>query len=141
MTLLVAFHQSGYRTFKRFYVKHVRVYWVNEFPHLLSYSRFVELKKEVLTLYLHAHLDECSGISLVDSTRLRVCDNQRISSHRVFAAHAGRLKTSMGGFYGFIVKSTINSIHQREGEVRNLASGETVLVFLKCALIFRIYYK
>ena len=111
MTILVAFHQSGYRTFKRFYEKHVRVYWVNAFPHLVSYSRFVQLKKEVLTLltlYLYAHLGECSGISFVDSTRLRVCDNKRISLHRVFAAHAGRSKTSMGGFYGFKLHLIIN---------------------------------
>ena len=104
MTLLIAFHQSGYRTFKHFYERHVCVYWCAEFPHLVSYSRFVQLKKEVLTLltlYLHAHLGECSGISFVDSTRLRVCDNKRISSHRVFAEHAGRSKTSMGWFYGF----------------------------------------
>ena len=26
------------------------VYWCAEFPHLVSYSRFVQLKKEVLTL-------------------------------------------------------------------------------------------
>ena len=104
MTILIAFHQSGYRTFKHFYEKHVSVHWCAEFPNLVSYSRFVGLKKEVLTLlmlYLHAHLGECSGISFVDSTRLRVCDNKRISSHRVFAAHAGRSKTSMGWFYGF----------------------------------------
>ena len=104
MTILIAFHQSGYRTFKHFYQRHVCVHWCAEFPNLVSYSRFVQLKKEVLTLltlYLHAHLGECSGISFVDSTRLRVCDNKRISSHRVFAAHAGRSKTSMGWFYGF----------------------------------------
>ena len=104
MTILIAFHQSGYRTFKHFYERHVCVYWCAEFPHLVSYSRFVQLKKEVLTLltiYLHAHFGECSGISFVDSTRLRVCDNKRISSHRVFAERAGRSKTSMGWFYGF----------------------------------------
>jgi len=104
MTILIAFHQSGYRTFKHFYERHVCVYWRSAFPHLVSYSRFVQLKKEVLlllTLYLQAHLSECSGISFVDSTRLRVCDNKRIASHRVFAAHAGRSKTSMGWFYGF----------------------------------------
>ena len=111
MTLLIAFHQSGYRTFKHFYQRHVCVYWCAEFPRLVSYSRFVGLKKEVLmllTLYLHAHLGECSGISFVDSTRLRVCDNKRISSHRVFAAHAGRSKTSMGWFYGFKLHLLIN---------------------------------
>lgn len=112
MTLLVAFHQSGYRVFKRFYEKHVCVYWRAEFPNLVSYSRFVQLKKEVLmllTLYLHANFGECSGISFVDSTRLRVCDNKRISSHRVFAAHAGRSKTSMGWFYGFKLHLMINN--------------------------------
>ncbi len=111
MTLLVAFHQSGYQVFKHFYERHVCVYWVNEFPHLLSYSRFVELKKEVLTLltlYLYAHFGECSGISFVDSTRLRVCDNQRISAHRVFAEQAGRSNTSMGWFYGFKLHLLIN---------------------------------
>ena len=91
MTLLIAFHQSGYRTLKHFYEKHVCVYWCAEFPHLVSYSRFVRLQAEVLTVwvsYLSATLGDCSGLSFVDSTRLRVCDNKRISSHRVFAAYA-----------------------------------------------------
>ncbi len=111
MTLLIAFHQSNYRTFKHFYLKHACVYWRTEFPHLVSYSRFVQLKKEVLVLlnaYLSATLGECSGISFVDSTRLRVCDNRRISSHKVFAGRAGGSKTSMGWFYGFKLHLIIN---------------------------------
>ena len=111
MTLLIAFHQSGYRTFKHFYERHVCLYWRAEFPSLVSYSRFVQLKQEILTLltlYLHTHFGECSGISFVDSTRLRVCENKRISSHRVFLAHAGRSKTSMGWFYGFKLHLIIN---------------------------------
>ena len=111
MTLLIAFHQSKYRTFKHFYEKHVCVYWTCEFPQLVSYSRFVQLKKEVLTLltlYLQVNFGEWSGISFVDSTRLRVCDNKRISSHRVFREHAGRSKTSMGWFYGFKLHLLIN---------------------------------
>ncbi len=98
MTLLIAFHPSRYRTFKHFYEKHGCLYWRAEFPNLVSSSRFVQLKQEVLTLltlYLDAHLGECRGISFVDSTRLRVCDNQRTSSHRDFAAQAGRSKTSL----------------------------------------------
>ena len=111
MTILISFHQSGYRVFKHFYERHVCVYWLAEFPNVVSYSRFVELKKEalmLLTLYLHANFGECSGISFVHSTRLPVCDNKRISSHRVFAAHAGRSKTSMGWFYGFKLHLIIN---------------------------------
>ena len=120
MTLLIAFHESGYRAFKHFYLKHVCVYWRAEFPHLVSYSRFVQLQEEVLTLltlYLSAHLGTCSGISFVDSTRLRVCDNKRISSHRVFSAEAERSKTSMGWFYGFKLHLLIND----KGEILDVA--------------------
>ena len=111
MTLLIAFHQSGYRTLKHFYQKHVCVYWRDAFPHLVSYTRFVQLQEEVLTLlgtYLSATLGDCSGLSFVDSTRLRVCDNKPISSHRVFADVAERSKTSMGWFYGFKLHLTLN---------------------------------
>lgn len=111
MTILIAFQQSNYRTFKHFYLKHVCVYWRTDFPNLVSYSRFVQLKKEVLALlkfYLSANLGDCSGISFVDSTRLRVCDNKRISSHKVFAGKAERSKTSMGWFYGFKLHLIIN---------------------------------
>ena len=112
MTILIAFHQSNYRTFKHFYQKHVCVYYRAEFPQLVSYSRFVQLKKEVLrllTFYLSTHTGTCSGISFVDSTRLRVCDNKRISSHKVFAQKISeRGKTSMGWFYGFKLHLIIN---------------------------------
>ena len=111
MTILIAFHQSGYRTFKHFYQRHVCVYYRAEFPRLVSYSRFVQLKQEVLTLlmfYLSAKRGTCEGVSFIDSTRLCVCDNKRISSHRVFAKAAERSKTSMGWFYGFKLHLIIN---------------------------------
>ena len=127
-TILIAFQQSNYRTFKHFYLKHVCVYWRAEFPHLVSYSRFVQLQKEVLTVltfYLSTHLGTCSGISFVDSTRLRVCDNRRISSHRVFVSEAGCSKTSMGWFYGFKLHLVINE----QGEILDveLTPGNTVI--------------
>lgn len=113
MTILIAFHQSGYRTFKHFYLKHVCVYYRAEFPELVSYSRFVQLKKEVLrllTVYLSTHTGTCRGLSFVDSTRLRVCDNKRISSHKVFANKISERgnQTSMGWFYGFKLHVIIN---------------------------------
>ena len=111
MTLLVAFHESNYRTLKHFYERHVCVYWCAEFPNLVSYSRFVQLQQEVLTLltlYLYTRLGACSGISFVDSTPLCVCDNRRISKHRVFIADAQRGKTSMGWCYGFKLHLIIN---------------------------------
>ena len=121
MTLLIAFHESGYRTFKHFYQRHACVYWRGEFPHLVSYSRFLQLQAEVLTVleaYLSATLGECSGLSFVDSTRLRVCENKRISSHRVFTeTEVGRSKTSMGWFYGFKLHLIINE----KGELLDVA--------------------
>ena len=112
MTILINFHQSNYRTFKDYYQRHVCVYLRWAFPTLVSYNRFVELKKEVLeclSLYLYTRLGTCDGISFIDSTRLPVCHNRRIPSHCVFAKEADRGKTSMGGFYGFKLHLLINS--------------------------------
>ena len=113
MTILIGFHQSTYRTFKDYYQRHVCVYLRWAFPNLVSYTRFVELKKEVLeclSLYLYTRLGSCEGISFIDSTRLPVCHNRRISSHRVFVKEAERGKTSMGWFYGFKLHLLINSM-------------------------------
>jgi hypothetical protein len=48
MTLMIDFHQEGYRTFKDYYVKHVCHPLRKEFPGLVSYNRFVELMSGVL---------------------------------------------------------------------------------------------
>ena len=111
MTLLVAFHQSGYRTFKHYYQKQVCHYWRPEFPNAVNYNRFVELKSEALIpllVYLYTRFGSCDGISFVDSTVLRVCDSRRISRHRVFAEEAELSKTQWGGSMGlnFIWSST-----------------------------------
>ena len=39
MTILIAFHQSYYRNFKRYYLDRVCVYWQGEFPRLPNYQR------------------------------------------------------------------------------------------------------
>lgn len=104
MTILIRFHQSGYRTFKQYYEEHVCIYLRQEFPALVSYARFVELMPQTLVplmVYLHHCFGRCSGISFVDATALAVCRNQRIAQHKVFAGIAARGKTSMGWFYGF----------------------------------------
>ena len=78
MTLIVAFHQSGYRTFKHYYQKHVYVYLRWAFPQLVSYNRFVELMGEALLplcAYLHTRKGSCSGISFIDSMPIAVCHN------------------------------------------------------------------
>ena len=50
MTILILFHQSGFRDLKRFYTKVVCQYWQADFRNLLSYNRFVELQRDSLIL-------------------------------------------------------------------------------------------
>jgi hypothetical protein len=59
MTIIIRFHQSHYRTFKANYTEYVQRHWCGEFPTLVSYGRFVELKPTVLVplvAYLHTQL-------------------------------------------------------------------------------------
>jgi hypothetical protein len=111
MTIAILFQQSGYRTFKAYYTRHVQLHLRSEFPQLVSYNRFVELLPSVLvplTVYLQAQLGQCSGISFIDSTALAVCKNARIGQHRVCAVDARRGKTSVGWFYGFKLHLVVN---------------------------------
>jgi hypothetical protein len=48
MTILVAFHLSGMRCLKHYYLFYVCKHLHSSFPHLVSYSRFVELQQEAL---------------------------------------------------------------------------------------------
>jgi hypothetical protein len=110
MTVLIYFHHSGYRTFKKYY---------NEcgdlngaFEEKLSYSRFVELIPQALvpiTIFMNLYCkNKCSGFGFIDSTKLQVCHNLRISRNKVFSGIAARGKTSTGWFYGFKLHLIIN---------------------------------
>jgi len=104
MTLLVLFHQSGYRNLKQFYLTFVCQYLRADFPHLVSYNRFVEFERDALVplcAYLQTRRGTCTGISFIDSTSLPVCQNLRIPQHRQFNWIARRGKTTLGWFYGF----------------------------------------
>lgn len=112
MTVMVNFHLSGFRTFKDYYTKHVCRYLRKEFPHLVSYNRFVELMQGTLiplVVYLkRCRLAKATGISFIDSTTLKVCHNRRIHQHKTFSGLAQRGKTSMGWFYGFKLHLIVN---------------------------------
>ncbi|MGB3295945.1 MAG: IS982 family transposase [Phormidesmis sp.] len=104
MTILIGFHQSHYRTFKHYYLHHVCKYWNQAFPKLVSYTRLVDWTPSSLLplcCYLKYCFGECTGISFVDATCLKVCHNRRISQHKVFKDMAARGKTSVDWFYGF----------------------------------------
>ena len=104
MTIITLFHTSHYRDFKSYYTEHVLKHLAWAFPRLVSYNRFVELMPAALIPlcgYLQTRKGECSGISFVDSTSLKVCHNRRIHSHKVFAGCARRGRTSVDWFFGF----------------------------------------
>jgi hypothetical protein len=111
LTIMIHFHQSQYRTFKAYYEQHVQVDLRAEFPHLVSYGRFVQLMPRLLgwlCLYLFSRFGMCSGISFVDATFIAVCDNRRISQHKVFKGLATRGKGSTGWSFGFKLHLVVN---------------------------------
>ncbi len=46
ITILILFHSMGYKNLKHFYTQYVQIHLKNEFPHTVSYNRFVELQKK-----------------------------------------------------------------------------------------------
>ncbi len=48
LTLVILFHASQYRTFKAFYTEYVSVLLADEFLHLVSYRRFVDLMPSLM---------------------------------------------------------------------------------------------
>lgn len=110
MTIVILFHQSNFRMFKHFY-NYVNNCLRKEFPNLISYNRFVYLKKSLfvpLFAYLHHKKGVMTGISFIDSTSIKVCHNKRISRNKVFKGTAKRGKTTAGWFYGFKLHLVIN---------------------------------
>lgn len=110
MTIVILFHQSNYRTFKHFYF-HVCNNLKNEFPKLISYSRFVYLMKSIfipLFGYLLHLRGMVTGIAFIDSTSIAVCHNKRIPRNKVFKGLAKRGKTTSGWFFGFKLHLIIN---------------------------------
>jgi hypothetical protein len=95
MLIMILFHDSGYRCLKHFYLEKVCRHMRHLFPKVVSYNLFVEQEKEVvipLALFIkNVLLGKCTGISLVDTTPLRVCRNQRIQIHKTFKGIAQRV--------------------------------------------------
>jgi len=111
MTIMVMFHLSHYRTFKDFYKDCLSVNFKSAFPKLVSYNRFVELMPYAampLLVLSFSLTGKTTGKYYIDSTKLHVCDNLRIHSHKVFKDLARRGKTSTGWFFGFKLHLIIN---------------------------------
>ena len=74
MTILICYHFGTYRNFKEYYQNCIRSCFHKEFPHAVSYNRFVELMprvfcKMMLFMKLYA-FGKCTGITFVNSTMI-----------------------------------------------------------------------
>lgn len=111
ISILIFFHLSHYRTFKDFYISCVLEELAAYFPKTVSYGRFVALIPRVLeplTAYVLSKTGTRTGLYYLDSTKLVVCHNRRIHSHKVFQAIAERGHSSVGYFFGFKLHLAIN---------------------------------
>ena len=96
------------------------------FRSLPSYQRFVEWMPSTLLplcVYLKRCFGECTGISFIDATSIKVCHNRRIPRHRVFQDIAERGKTSVDWFFSFKLHLVVND----RGELLNveITAGNT----------------
>ena len=111
MTIMILFHQSGYRNFKTYYTQYVLKHLHKDFSQLVSYARFIELMSSVLLLlclFVHFQSKTATGIYFIDSTILAVCHHKRTRSNRVFKGMAKKSKSTMGWFFGFKLHLLIN---------------------------------
>ena len=113
MTIIINFHQSHYRDFKNYYLGYVSKYLKEEFPSLLSYTRFIEVMPSViipLSSYLTTRLGKPTGIAFVDSTKISVCHIIRAKRNRVFEGVAKHGKGTMGWSFGFKLHLIVNHL-------------------------------
>ena len=118
MTIAIYYQISGYKTFKMYYKKSVKIASAFKLP---SYNRFLELQQlAIMPLAIFAKLQSSGaydGVSFIDSFPLKISHQKRISSHKTFKQIAARGKTSVGWFYGFKLHVVING----KGEILDFA--------------------
>jgi hypothetical protein len=101
MTILGYYHYSHYNCFKHYYKEHVEKQLKKDFPHLVSYNRYVELLPRAIypmCLFLSSRtsLAQRTGIYFIDSAPLEVSHPKRAHQHKVFRGWAKWGKTSTG---------------------------------------------
>ena len=126
LTILIVFHGGQFRNFKHFYIHYVSCHLKDCFPNVVSYNRFIELSHRCAVPFMlflhHCCKGECTGISFIDSTVLRLC-HKRIKRNKVFKGIAKVGKSTMGWFFGF----KLHLIIKDKGEILSfyLSQGNT----------------
>ena len=119
ISILIIFHGMQHKNMKHFYLNYVQKHLTHLFPKTVLYNRFVELSQQVIlpmTMFLKMQcLGDCTGITYVDSTPIRVCKNKRIKRNKVFKDIATVGKSTMGWFFGFKLHLIVNE----KGDILN----------------------
>jgi hypothetical protein len=113
MTIQILFQMVGYRNFKTFYTGFLQVYWIQYFPTLPTYQRFVELTSRALfalTIFTQFNSGKKTGIYYIDGSCLPVCHLKRSKRNKVFKEIAQYGRTSVGWFFGLKVHLVINNL-------------------------------
>ncbi len=103
MTIKLMYHSSGYKDFKSFYMRKVLIDWRKEFPKVVCYSRFVQMKQYLcipLIIFMKGIKVRETGTYYVDSTQLEVCHIKRERAHKVFKNMASKSKKPRDGYLG-----------------------------------------
>ena len=109
--VMVLFHLSPFKDFKRFWLHGVERKHRNCFGELPSYGRFVALTPRLFAPFrvlIHSLSGAEIGIHIADSIRLAVHANPRISRNRVFKDLAARGHSTMGWVFGVKLHVVMN---------------------------------
>ena len=117
VTILTAYHLSGYKCFEYYYHQEIKDRFAHCFPDAPSYKRFLNYiprSLDLVTLYLLFSMakSQRTGLYFIDSKPIPVCHLRREHSHRVFKDLARKGKSSTGWFYGFKFHLVINNLGQ-----------------------------
>jgi len=146
MTILIAFQMIGGQNFRQFYKDIILQFHRKEFPDPVSYQRFAEVAPMAVTvsaifLKFRIEMSEKTGLYVIDSSPLCVCENIRIPGHKVFREPAQRGKTSIGRFYGFRLHPVINhsgeltEVHITAGNIDDRKPVSKMVKILKGKLL------
>lgn len=126
--------------------KEIKAHYQGEFPRLPAYNTYIENRPGILVLVigmvklLTQQNRQATPMPLpmvLDALPIAVCDNHRISSHRVFQGLAKRGKSTMGWFFGFKLHVCIDaqgkllSVRLTPGNTADVTMMESLLSDLK----------
>lgn len=117
VTIVAAYHLSGYKCFEYYYRECILGPYLNCFPKAPTYRRFVAFifrSVPLLLLWLLYKVSQSirTGHYYIDSKKLEACHLKRERSHRVFKGIARKGKTSTGWFFGLKLHLVINHLGQ-----------------------------